>query len=83
MRIDLQRSVRLAFLVSVFFIWHRAVLAEEDPTGILTTAAEVRNLTVAQAERHYPVKLRAVVTFYDDALFSRFIQDGTGGDLSQ
>ncbi len=79
MRIDLQRSVRLAFLVSVFFIWHRAVLAEEDPTGILTTAAEVRNLTVAQAERHYPVKLRAVVTFYDDALFSRFIQDGTAG----
>jgi PAS domain S-box-containing protein len=79
MRIALQQSVRLVLLTVVFSMWHRAVLAEEDQSRILTTAAEVRNLTVAQAGRHYPVKLRGVVTFYDDALFSRFIQDGTAG----
>jgi PAS domain S-box-containing protein len=46
---------------------------------LLTTAAEVRNLTVAEADRHYPVKLRGVVTFYDPSLFSRFLQDKTAG----
>src|SRR5271156_4280765 len=56
-----------------------AVLAQEGQTRTLTTVAEVRNLTVVQAELHQPVKLRGVVTFYDDALFSRFIQDGTAG----
>ena len=53
--------------------------AADDQIHTLTTAAAVRNLTVAQAEQHYPVKLRGVVTFYDDALFSRFIQDETAG----
>ena len=54
-------------------------LAEEVQLKLLTTAAEVRNLNMAQADQHYPVKLRGVVTFYDDALFSRFIQDETAG----
>lgn len=43
------------------------------------TAAEVRGLTVEQAQRHDPVKLRGVVTFFDETLFSRFIQDATAG----
>ena len=51
----------------------------DSPAQVLTTAAAVRNLTAAEAERHYPVKLHGVVTFYDDALYSRFIQDETGG----
>jgi PAS domain S-box-containing protein len=79
MRTALQRPARLVLLSVAFFLWHEAIMAEQEPSGILTTAAEVRNLTVAQAERHYPVKLRGVVTFYDDALFSRFIQDETAG----
>lgn len=49
------------------------------PDRVLTTAAEVRALSAADAEKHYPVKLRGVVTFYDDALFSRFLQDDTAG----
>ena len=57
----------------------RVLQAEGATQPTLTTAAEVRNLTVAQAEQHYPVKLRGVVTFYDDKLFSRFIQDETAG----
>jgi PAS domain S-box-containing protein len=78
-RIAFQLSVRLVLLTSAFFMWHWAVLAEDEQTHLLTTAAEVRNLTVTQAARHYPVKLRGVVTFYNDALFSRFIQDETAG----
>ena len=48
-----------------------------DP--VLTTVAEVRALTAAEAGKHYPVKLKGVVTFYDDGLFLRFIQDDTAG----
>ncbi len=39
----------------------------------------MRRLTVQEAERHIPVRLRGVVTFFDEALYSRFIQDDTGG----
>ncbi len=52
--------------------WGRA--AEE-----LRTAASVRGLTVEQAQQHAPVRLRGVVTFFDENLFSRFIQDETAG----
>jgi signal transduction histidine kinase len=45
----------------------------------LRTAASVRGLTVAQAQQHTPVKLRGVVTFFDETLYSRFIQDETAG----
>ena len=55
------------------------LLADGPSLPVLTTAAEVRNLTVDQADQHYPVKLRGVVTFYDYPLFSRFIQDDTAG----
>ena len=50
-----------------------------DLSLVLTNAQAVRNLTVSQAEQHRPVKLRGVVTFFDNSLFSRFIQDGTAG----
>ena len=43
------------------------------------TAAEVRSLTVEQARQHHPVKLRGVITFVDESLFLRFIQDDTAG----
>lgn len=45
----------------------------------LQTAAAVRGLTVGQAQQHPPVKLRGVVTFFDENLYSRFIQDETAG----
>ena len=47
--------------------------------GELRTADEVRQLTPEQAERHLAVRLKAVVTFYDERLYSRFVQDETAG----
>lgn len=48
----------------------------------LNTAAQVRQLTPEQAEQHYPVKLRGVITVFDQpspAAKFRFIQDDTAG----
>jgi len=58
--------------------WHPGIAAESTDR-ILTTAAAVRSLSPAEAERHYPVKLHGVVTFYDETIFSRFVQDETAG----
>ena len=57
----------------------RSGLTAESQDKVLTTAAEVRNLSAADAAKHHPVKLHGVVTFYDDGLFSRFVQDQTAG----
>ncbi|MGC9940822.1 MAG: PAS domain-containing sensor histidine kinase [Verrucomicrobiota bacterium] len=56
--------------------------ADSPPLGELRTAEQVRRLSAQQADLHYPVRLRGVVTFFDDkiALKSfRFIQDDTAG----
>lgn len=45
----------------------------------LETALAVRNLSVEQARQGQPVRLRGVVTFFDETLYSRFIQDETSG----
>jgi len=52
--------------------------AQSQETQI-TSAAELRRLTAHQAAQHFPVKLRGVVTFFDEGLFSRFVQDETAG----
>jgi hypothetical protein len=51
----------------------------ETPTKIFTDANSIRALSAAEAARNLPVKIRGVVTFADEALFSRFIQDETAG----
>jgi signal transduction histidine kinase len=48
-------------------------------TNVLTSASAVRSLTVEQAEQKFPVRLRGVVTFFDQRLYSRFVQDETAG----
>lgn len=45
----------------------------------LHTVAAIRQLTVEQTQQKLPVQLHGVVTFYDDRLYSRFIQDDTAG----
>jgi PAS domain S-box-containing protein len=45
----------------------------------LTTAEQVRELTADQANRGYPVHVRAVVTFVDFAVGDFFAQDSTAG----
>lgn len=68
---------RIGLLVSLGIWWGLwpvwAAAAE------LSTAAAVRGLTVVQAQEHTPVRLRGVVTFFDETLYSRFIQDETAG----
>ena len=51
----------------------------QTPTNELRTVAAVRGLTVEQAQQKGRVRLRGVVTFFDEGLFSRFIQDDTAG----
>jgi hypothetical protein len=50
---------------------------------LLTTAREAHSLTQEQGARGYPVRLRAVVTYYDANIDNRhgalFVQDATGG----
>ncbi len=43
------------------------------------TAEQVRRLTAEQAAKHYPVRLRGVVTAFDQPLYYPFIQDETAG----
>jgi len=57
----------------------RSGLSADSPDRTLTTAAAVRSLPAAEAARGLPVQLHGVVTFFDEGLFSRFIQDGTAG----
>ena len=45
----------------------------------LHTAEQVRQLTPEQATNHYPVRLRAVVTFFDASRYYQFVQDDTAG----
>jgi signal transduction histidine kinase len=45
----------------------------------LVTAAAVRGLSVEGAQQKRRVRLRAVVTFSDTRLYSRFVQDETAG----
>ncbi len=54
-------------------------LRAQAPESELRTAAAVRALTVEEAQQHKPVRLRGVVTFFEERLFSRFIQDETSG----
>jgi len=52
---------------------------DPGPTNQIRRAVEIRDLTVAQASQHYPVKLQGLITFYDTNLFMRFIQDESAG----
>src|ERR1700728_3167256 len=56
-----------------------AKAGDSPPLEELHTAEQIRRLTPEQAALHYPVKLRGVVTFFDQSLFSRFLQDDTAG----
>jgi signal transduction histidine kinase/DNA-binding response OmpR family regulator len=51
--------------------------ATDLPT--LTRAGDVRALSAEEAERYYPVRIRAVVTYVDQAWSMLFVQDPSGG----
>ncbi len=61
--------------------WIQAV-ADNSPLGELRTAEQVRRLSTQQADLHYPVRLRGIITYFDDRIPTksfRFIQDETAG----
>jgi hypothetical protein len=68
-------------------IWVLCVLAasagmaagQNPPATELLTVAQVRSLTPQQAARGLPVDLKGTVTYCDEGLDSRFIQDNTAG----
>jgi PAS domain S-box-containing protein len=45
----------------------------------LTQVSEIRKLTVAEAQRGFPVRLRGVVTYFDGIGPDMFFQDSSGG----
>ncbi len=49
------------------------------PGSILTKAIQVHQLTLAAAQRAYPVRLRAVVTYFDPYNHILFVQDSSDG----
>jgi len=53
-----------------------AQTASADP---IRTADQVRHLSAADAAKSLPVRIRGVVTFFDPATYSRFVQDATAG----
>ena len=59
-----------------------ATLAAIERPGdlpVLTEAGAIRALSAEEAGRHYPVRLRAIVTYADPAWSMLFVQDGSGG----
>ena len=71
--------VSLASLGMLFLAVPNSGMATQTSDQVLTTIKAVRSLSAADAGRHFPVKLHGVVTFYDETLFSRFVQDETAG----
>lgn len=56
--------------------------ASETPPKLIQTAEQIRRLSSQEADLHYPVRLRGVITFFDEKIPTksfRFIQDETAG----
>ena len=82
MSLSTARSSRLD--VGLFFfvccLGARMFAAEDlSPTNEILTAEAVRSLTAEQADLHCPIKLRGVVTFFEESLFCHIVQDETAG----
>jgi signal transduction histidine kinase/ActR/RegA family two-component response regulator len=52
--------------------------AVSSPPAVLTKTAQIRALSLEQASREIPVRLRAVVTHYDPGWNDLFVYDDTG-----
>ena len=75
------RRIAPAWLV-LLALGGAVALADNPPLEMLHTAEQVRRLSTQQADMRYPVRLRGVVTFFDDrvpTMAFRFIQDETAG----
>lgn len=75
-RTGLLRLAIFAFSLGSIFLSHSTAWSQ---TNELRTVAAIRGLTAEQTQQKLPVHLRGVVTFFDESLFSHFIQDETAG----
>ncbi len=64
-------------LASARATWGQGTGLSDLPT--LTTAEQIRELTADQANRGYPIRLRAVITYIDFAVGDFFAEDRTAG----
>jgi PAS domain S-box-containing protein len=72
------RPFRCLLLVVLFSTTLRPVDQPGDRLPVLTHAEQIRQLTTEEAERAYPVHLRAVVTYFDPGT-DLFVQDSSAG----
>lgn len=81
MRLTLQAGF-MAVALSVAMLT-QGLSQTSNPAGtqgkVFTDANSIRSLSAAEAAQNYPVKIRGVVMFADEALYSRFVQDETAG----
>jgi len=75
----LLREVVLIILAAYFCLIGVKVQGQVLAPTVLTNAAQVRQLTPEEAGQHVPVRLRGVITFFNQSQFFRFIQDDTAG----
>jgi signal transduction histidine kinase len=76
------RARRFGHLLALLFLANgllASAVGGQSRGRELHTVAEVRALSGAETSEHLPVKLRGVVTFFDEQLYSHFIQDDTAG----
>lgn len=64
---------------ALFFAVGATAAEQAVPLPVLHTAEEIRQLTPDQAARHYSVRLRGTLTFFDQTQYFHFFQDDTAG----
>ncbi len=75
-RKERRSTPRLSIAAAVLLACQATVAAAPIP---LRKIVQIRNLSVADADRHLPVRIRGVVTLYDRKDKLLFVQDRTGG----
>jgi signal transduction histidine kinase/CheY-like chemotaxis protein len=76
-------SAAICTLLASFAIPALARAAAPQKIHTLTSCKQIRRLTREEAQRGYPVHLRAVVTYFDPIGRNWFLQDSTGGMFIQ
>src|ERR1039457_6012583 len=78
----LQLSLVIAFALLWIGASSQTAAAQSSALSTLTTTRSVHSMSSQEAERHYPVRLLAVVTYYDPYIDPRhgalFVHDSTG-----
>jgi hypothetical protein len=72
-------AARLVAILPLIILGCFPAAGQSPAAEELRTADQVRRLTAEQAGRQVPVRLQGVVTFFDENLYSRFVQDQTAG----